>query len=232
MYIDVPTSTNLVRDDKIAITVVPSQATVTFNGQKLTFSVVDGVSRIAATGLGDATFADGDQIIVRTSVQDAANSDPAINNDGVYTIIDGSQTGYITVEEPVIAAVSTENGNIDEIDTFIFHPTKRIEQICVYIDIAGSDPATCQVSFVPGDFWAASTKKNIPETQGDLEDGKNYMVQVESAKYLQTKEEELIAETDSNDDAVMRKGTILMRVFPPVSVALTSGVDVALIQLC
>lgn len=228
-YIDVSTSTNLVRDGKIAITTFPSEATVTFNGQNLVFSVVDEVSRIAATGIGDGTFADGDQIIVRNSVKDATDSVAAINNDGVYTIIDGTQTGYITVKEPVIGATSTGNGYVDEIDTFILHPTKRIEQVCVYINIPVGTPATCQVSFVPGDFWAASTKKNIPGTQGDLEDNKNYMVQVESAKYLQSVEEELIA--SANDDAVMRKGTILMRVFPPVSTALTNGVNVALIQL-
>ncbi|GAG13523.1 unnamed protein product, partial [marine sediment metagenome] len=220
--------TDLVRDDKKIITVVPSVATISFTDSQMTFSTVAGVHRIAASGLGDDLFTDGDQIIVRNSIKAAA---PAVNNDGVYTIIDAGQTGYITVVEPVIAAVSDGAGQADEIDTFILHPTKRIEQICVCV-IVGANPVSLSVSFVPGDFWAASIKKNIPETQGDLLlSGNTYFIQVESAKYLQSVEEELIAETDSNDDAVMRKGTILMRLFGAASAALSADVDVALIQL-
>lgn len=226
MYIDVPTSTNLVRDDKKIITVVASKATVTFTDDTLVFSTVAGVSRIASAGLGTA-FDDDDQIIVRNSIKAAA---PAVNNDGVYTIIDASNADYITVVEPVIAATSDGDGQVDEIDTFILHPTKRIEQVCVCI-IVGANPVSLSVSFVPGDFWAASIKKNIPETQGDLLLANNtYFIQVESAKYLQTKSEDLAISGDSDDD-VDKKGTLLMRLFGAASAALSADVDVALIQL-
>ena len=220
MYIDVPTSIDLVRDDKKIITVVASAATVTFTDAVLVFSTVAGVSRIASAGLGTA-FADGDQIIVRNSIKAA---DPAVNNDGVYTIIDASQANYITVVEPVIAATSDGNGQVDEIDTFIFHPTKRIEQVCIYV-VVGATPASLSVSFVPGAFWAASIKKNIPETQGDLLLANNtYFIQVESAKYLQT--ESLIL-----TGVINKKGTLLMRLFPVASAALTAQVSVGLVQL-
>lgn len=219
MYIDVPTSVDLVRDDKKIITVVASAATVTFTDAVLVFSVVAGVSRIASSGLGTA-FADDDQIIVRNSIKAAA---PAVNNDGVYTIIDASNADYITVVEPVIAATSDGNGQVDEIDTFILHPTKRIEQVCVMITV-GATPASLSVSFVPGDFWAASTKRNIPETQGDLLLANNtYFIQVETAKYMQTVSEILTG-------AINRKHSLLMRLFPVASAALTAEVDVALIQ--
>jgi len=222
MYIDVPTSIDLVRDDKKIITVVASAATVSFTDSQMTFSTVAGVSRIAATGLGGDLFTDGDQMIVRNSIKAAA---PAVNNDGVYTIIDANiDANTISVVEPVIAAVSDGAGQADEIDTFILHPTKRIEQVCVYV-VVGNTPTSLSVSFVPGAFWAASTKKNIPETQGDLLLADNtYFIQVETAKYLQT--ESLIL-----TGAVNKKGTLLMRLFPLASNALTALVSVGLVQL-
>ena len=218
MYIDVPTSTNLVRDDKIILTVVASQATVTMTDQILTFSIVAGVYTITAANLTAALFAVGDQIIIRGSVDTTG----LINNDGLYTVVTNPE-GSITVEEPVKACASVGAATVDEYDTFILHPTKRIEQVCVFI-VVGATPATCQVSFKPGGFWAAGTKIGLPLMQGLLATANSYFVQVESAKYLQTVSEILTGE-------INRKGTLLMRVFPVASAALTAEVDVALIQL-
>lgn len=220
MYIDVPTSTNLVRDGMKILTVVAATCNKAFTGAAVTFSIEDGVYTLNGVALA-TPFAVGDQIIIRGSI-----SADGIDNDGVYTILTKVSTTTLTVDKPVAVAVSETTITVDEIDTFILHPTKRIEQICVFvINSAATDP---EVSFVPGDFWAASIKKGIPPIQGKPLGITSNLFQVESAKYLQDKEEELIP--DSNGGQVMKKGTILMRLIPA---AASSGatVSVGLIQL-
>jgi len=233
-YIDVPTNTNLVMDDKKILTVVPSEALVTLTDEVLTFSIEDGVYTITGTAtLGGDLFADGSQIIIRGSVQAAVGEVAAVNNDGIYTVVDGNISATaISVAEPVEAAVSDAAAQVDEFDTFILHPTKRNEQVCVAI-VVGATPSSLSVSFVPGGFWAAPTKKGLPLTQGLLLLASNtYLVQVETAKFLQDKEEELIPETEEGaGDEVMKKGTLLMRLYPAASEALTVEVDVGLVQL-
>jgi len=228
-YIDVPTSTDLVMDDKKILTVVPAEAVVTFTDAVLTFSVESGVYTITATGLGGDLFADGSQIIIRGSV-DATG---LIDNDGMYTVVDGNISATaISVLEPVKACASAAAAAVDEYDTFILHPTKRSEQICVAI-VVGATPSSLSVSFVPGGFWAAPTKEGLPLTQGLLLLANNtYLVQVETGKFLQDKEEELIPETtEGAGDEVMKKGTLLMRLYPAASEALTVAVSVGFIQL-
>jgi len=223
-YRDVATNTDLELDNHKAISEKVSSAAKTFSTNTLTFSIVAGVSRITGTAVGSNLFAAGDRIIVRNSV-DAAG----VNNDGCYTVLDGSQTGYITVNEPVKAsAVSAAAAFIEEYDTFILHPTKRSEQVCVSV-LLGSITHV-EVSFVPGGFWAAPTKEGLPLMQGKpLTDSQNY-VQVETAKYLQDKLEDLAVDATPTND-VEKKGTLLMRVFPIMGTALAATVKVGLIQL-
>jgi len=230
-YIDVPTNTDLELDDKIIITVVPSVALKTFDEQIMTFTIeagdANGVYKIAATALGTC-FAAGDRIIVRGSVQVAAGEDPYVNNDGCYTVKYAGAAGYIYVEEAVVAAVSDAAAYAEEYDTFILHPTKRTGQLCVLIQL-GATPSEMDVSFVPGGYWASKIEKGEPQYQGEtLLTTKQYFVQVETAPYLQTEEEDLYTDAVTTVD---KKGTLLMRLFSKKSEALTVEVDVAFVQL-
>lgn len=221
-YIDVPISTDLKLDDKKIVTVVPSVALKTFTDAVLVFSIVAGEYRIASTGLGTLFDSVGDRIIIRGS-DDAG----VANNDGLYTV-KATSAHYIEVEEPVIAATSDDNACVEEYDTFILHPTKRTGQICILIQLAGT-PSEMDVSFVPGGYWAAKIEKGLPQYQGEaLLTTKQYFIQVETAPYLQTEEEDLYTGVSTIVD---KKGTLLMRLFPKKSEALTVEVDVALVQL-
>jgi len=215
-YIDVPTSTDLVRDGMKVLTLVDATCDKGIAGT-IVFSIEsDGTYRMALTALG-TEFANDDQIVIRNSVDTTGK----INNDGVYTIVDAGNANYLTVLEPVIAATSDGAATADEIDTFILHPDKRCEQICVFvINSAATSP---QISFVPGPFWAASTKKNIPPIQGTPDGATSNLFQVETAKYLQTESEELTGE-------INREGSILMRLMPATGES-GATVKVAFIQL-
>ena len=231
-YKDVPETGNidLILDDEKEIVVVNNIDMVTVAvAAALVFSIEDGVYTITNAAFTAAIFEAGDTIIIRDSVQDAAGEVPAINNDGLYTIVT-SPAGSITVLEPVIAATSTAtDASVDEYATFILHPTKPTMQICIYID-AVTDPATFEVSFRPGGYWAAKIEKGLPEMQGSGVADKKYLIQVETAPYLQTEEEMLdIDGVEAND--VNKKGTLLMRVFAGKGIALTDGIGVALVQL-
>ena len=214
-YIDVPTSTDLVRDGMKVLTLVDATCDKGIAGT-IVFSIEsDGTYRMALTALG-TEFANDDQIVIRNSV-----SSTGINNDGVYTIEAVPGTGSIEVVEPVAAATSVGSCTIDEIDTFILHPDKRCEQICVFvINSANTDP---QISFVPGPFWAASTKKNIPPIQGTPLLATSNLFQVETAKYLQTESEVLTG-------VINREGSLLMRVMPATGES-GATVKVGFIQL-
>lgn len=224
MYIDVPETGNidLIFDDKKVLTKdgVASAALKTFTDAVLVFTVEsNGHFRIASTGLGTMFDAVGDQVIIRGS-DDAG----VANNDGVYTVLVTS-ANYIEVAEPVVAATSDANAQADEFDTFILHPTKRTGQICVSI-VVGANPATLDVSFVPGGYWASKIETGLPAYQGEgLATTEQYLIQIETAPYLQTEE------ADLGDDNIEQKGTILMRLFPKKSEALTVNVDVNLVQL-
>lgn len=230
-YIDVPETGNvdLKLDEEKEIVAIASKATYTFTDAILTFSVVEkddnGMYKIAGADIG-LGIEIGDQIIVRGSVQVAAGEDPYVNNDGLYTVkwVEGADA-YIYVEEPVVAATSDEVANVEEYDTFILHPTRPTAQMCIYI-IAAATPSAFEVSFKPGGYWASKIEIGLPEMQGEGVLNKAYLVQVETAPFLQTEEEILIA-----DPEVDKKGTLLMRVFPVASEALTTEVDVALVQL-
>lgn len=221
-YKDVPTSTDLVRDGMKILTVVAAACNKEDNGAAAFTIESDGAYRITMTGIG-SVFATGDHIIIRSSV---STGDATINNDGCYIVELGGTSGWIEVVKPVApmtwkvyadAAAAT----FDEIDTFILHPTKRIEQICVLVvNSAATDP---QVSFVPGPFWAASLKPGITPIQGQPIGAATHLFQVESAKYLQT--ESLVLTGSIN-----KKGSILMRVIPATGVS-GATVSVGLIQL-
>ena len=216
-YIDVPTSTDLVRDGMKVLTLVDALCNKNEAGT-VVFSVEsDGAYRLSLAGIGTAFAVVGEQIVVRNSVDTTGK----INNDGVYTIEAVPGTGSIEVVEPVAAATSVGSCTIDEIDTFILHPDKRCEQICVFvINSAATSP---QISFVPGPFWAASTKKNIPPIQGTPLLATSNLFQVETAKYLQTESEVLTG-------VINREGSILMRLMPITTVS-GATVKVAFIQL-
>ena len=215
-YIDVPTSTDLVRDGMKVLTLVDALCNKHDVGA-LVFTVEpDGAYRIAFAGIGTAFAVVGDQIVIRNSV-----SSTGINNDGIYTVKTVVSSAAIEVVEPVAACTAEGTATIDEIDTFILHPDKRCEQICVFvINSADTDP---QISFVPGPFWAASTKKNIPPIQGTPDGATSNLFQVETAKYLQTESEVLTGE-------INREGSILMRLMPATTVS-GATVKVAFIQL-
>ena len=217
MYIDVPTNTDLVLDDEKEITVVAAAALKTFTDAVLVFTAVAGVYTIASAGIGTMFDDVGDQIIVRGSI-DAGVAD----NDGVYTV-KSTSADAIVVNEPVVNATSDAAAQVDEFDTFILHPTKRTGQICAYIKAAGT-PASFEVSFVPGGYWASKIEKGLPVMQGAGILNKQYLIQVETAPYLQTEEETLTGTVD-------KKGTLLMRVFPKASEALTVLISVGLVQL-
>jgi len=222
-YIDVPTSTDLVRDGMKVLTVVAATCNKTDTGAA-TFTIeTDGAYRIAMTGIGTAFAVVGNQIIVRASVSTAK---PAINNDGCYIIEAVVSADAIEVVKPVYPLVwnvyaDAAAATFDEIDTFILHPTKRTEQICVFvINSAATSP---QVSFVPGAFWAASLKGGIPPIQGQPLVASSNLFQVETAKYLQ---EESVVLTG----VINKRGSILMRVIPATGVS-GATVSVGFIQL-
>ena len=175
----------------------------------LVFSIVAGVYTITSADLTAAFFEVGDRIIIRGSV-----SATGIDNDGCYTVVT-NPAGSITVEEPVVAATSlatTAAGGlrVDEYATFILHPTKRTGQMLIWLK-AAAGLATFDVSMVPGGYWAAKLEPVAPAIQGSGVASKTYLLQVETAPYLQTEEEDLA--TDAVTD-VDKKGTMLMRVFP------------------
>jgi len=242
-YIDVILNTDLKLDDNVAMTVYPTVADITFTAAIMTFSVVEedenGMYKIAADGIGSIALAAGDQIIIRNSVQVAVpDTDPYVNNDGVYIVKYNHDDAtpaldYIYVEEPVVAAVSDEVANLEEYDTFIITSSRRAEQICAFIEV-GATPASIEVSFAPGAFWAARIEKGLPVMQGDpLVAEDKYFVQVETARYLQTEEEELIPIDEGPPivPAKDKKGTMLMRVFPIAGTALGALVEVGFVQL-
>ena len=226
-YIDVPTSTDLVRDGMKVLTVVAATCNKNDAGAAVFTIETDGAYRIAMAGLGTAFAVVGNQIIVRASVSTA---NAAINNDGCYIIEAVVSADAIEVVKPVYpmtwkvyadAAAAT----FDEIDTFILHPTKRIEQICVFvINSAATNPL---ISFVPGPFWAASLKTGIPPIQGQPLGATSNLFQVETAKYLQTESEILIV----GPPAINKAGTMLMRVIPGTNADSGATVSVGLIQL-
>ena len=229
MYINVPVSTDLVMDDKKIITAVLAKAIKTDTGA-LIFSIDTDGYKISLADI-EAVFAAKDQIIIRGSVSVGA---PAKCNDGVYTVkaVGGTTPNdWITVNEPIVEyADCAATATVDEFDTFILHPTKRSEQLCTLIKM-GATPASLEVSFVPGGFWAAPTKPGLPLMQGLLEGTtKDYLVQVETGKYLQDKLEKLQINGTPETD-VERKGTLLMRLFPAAGSALSVAVSVGFIQL-
>ena len=221
-YKDVPTSTDLVRDGMKILTVVAAACNKSDAGAAVFTIESDGAYRIAMTGLGTA-LATGDWIVLRNSVSTA---DPTINNDGIYEVEDAESADFIEVVKPVAPMTwkvyaDAAAIDVDEIDTFILHPTKRIEQICVLVVNSGAtDPEIC---FAPGPFWAASLKPGIPPIQGKPIGAATHLFQVESAKYLQTKSEVLTG-------VINRKGSILMHVIPAHTVS-GATVSVGLIQL-
>lgn len=228
-YIDVPETTNidLVLDgEKELAAQATNILTVTAAiAAALVFTVeTDGGFRVTSAGLTTALFEVGDTIIIRNSV----NAAGTINNDGCYTITE-SGNGFIEVKEPVIAATSDSTvADVDEYATFILHPTRRTGQICTFVKI-DANLATFEISFRPGGFWAAKLEPGIPIYQMDGVKSKMYLIQVETAPYLQTKEEDLAIDADTDID---KKGTMLMRVFAPHGGTLPAGsVKVAFVQL-
>lgn len=179
--------------------------------EALVFSIVAGVYTITSADLTAAIFAVGDRIIIRGSV-----SATGIDNDGCYTVVT-SPEGSLTVKEPVVAATSllttTAGGlGVDEYATFILHPTKRTGQMLIWLKAVAA-LATFDVSLVPGGYWASKIETICPVYQGSGVTDKMYLLQVETAPYLQTEEEDLAVDADSDND-IDKKGTMLLRVFP------------------
>jgi len=210
-------NTDLILDGMKQLAVVSATANKTFTGVALVFSAPAGVNTITATGLGTAISAIGDQIIIKGSVDTTG----LINNDGIYTVVT-TAANVLTVAELVTPAASVSTANtVDEIDTFVLHPTRRTGQICVFvINSAANNPT---ISFKPGGYWAAKIEKGLPKIQGTPLGATSNLFQVETAPYLQT-EEKILTGT------VQQKGSILMRMIPAAS---TSGatVKVGFIQL-
>lgn len=173
------------------------------------FSIVAGVYTITDAVLTAAKFAVGARIIIRGSV----DSTGLINNDGCYTVVTNPE-GSITVLEPVVACSSVGLvTRFDEYVTFILHPTKRTGQMLVFIE-STANLAAFNVSFVPGGYWASKLELVCPVYQGSGVLSKMYLLQIETAPYLQTEEEDLATSAIADVD---KKGTILMRVFPGTS---------------
>lgn len=177
----------------------------------LVFSVVAGVFTITNAALTAAFFEVGDRIVIRGSV-----SATGINNDGCYTVVTNPE-GSITVLEPVVAATSvltTKAGGlgVDEYATFILHPTKRTGQMLIWLKAVAA-LAKFDVSLVPGGYWAAKIETICPVYQGSGVASKEYLLQVETAPYLQTEEEDLAVDAVPAND-IQKKGTMLLRVFP------------------
>ena len=180
----------------------------------LVFSIVAGVYTITSADLTAAFFSVGDRIIIRGSVQVAAGEDPYVNNDGCYTVVT-NPAGSITVEEPVVAATSDATDaagglRVDEYATFILHPTKRTGQMLIWLNAVAA-LATFDVSVEPGGYWASKVETICPVYQGSGVASKAYLLQIETAPYLQTEEEDLAIDAGTDID---KKGTILVRVFP------------------
>ena len=97
-YIDVPTSTDLVRDGMKVLTVVAATCNKTDTGAAVFTIETDGAYRIAMVGIGTAFAVVGNQIIVRASVSTA---NAAINNDGCYIIEAVVSANAIEVVKPV-----------------------------------------------------------------------------------------------------------------------------------
>ena len=176
----------------------------------LVFSIEDGVYTITSADLTAAFFAVGDRIIIRGSV-DATG---LIDNDGCYTVVT-NPAGSITVKEPVVAATSDATDaagglRVDEYATFILHPTKRTGQMLIWLNAVAA-LAKFDVSVVPGGYWAAKVETICPVYQGSGVASKAYLLQIETAPYLQTEEEDLAIDVGTDID---KKGTILVRVFP------------------
>lgn len=195
-------------DDNIAC-VAPTLANA------LVFSIASGVYTITNAQLTSAFFSVGDRVIIRGSV----DSTGLINNDGVYTIVTNPE-GSVTVKEPVKAATSlltTKAGGlgIDEYATFILHPNKHSGKMAIWLN-AVTNLAEFNVSLVPGGYWYANKPEvGLPTYQGSGVTAKTYLLQIETAKYLQTEEGDLAVDgTPSND--IEKQGTILVRIFPGV----------------
>ena len=173
------------------------------------FSIVAGVYTITDAVLTAALFAVGARIIIRGSVDTTG----LINNDGCYTVVTNPE-GSITVKEPVTACSSVGLvTRFDEYVTFILHPTKRTGQMLVFLESAAG-LAAFNVSFEPGGYWASKVETICPVYQGSGVASKMYLLQIETAPYLQTEEEDLATSAITDVD---KKGTILMRVFPGTS---------------
>lgn len=222
-YIDVPTNTDCVLDGMIQVTEVAATCNKEDNGAMVFTIEADGAYRIAMTGIGTAFAVVGDQIILRNTVSTA---DATINNDGIYEVEAVVSADAIEVVAPV--APRTWNvyndaaaADIDEIDTFILHPTKRTGQLCIYIiNSAANSP---EISFEPGGYWASKPEGGVPVVQGKPLLATKNLFQIETAAYLQTEEEILTGTVD-------RKGSILMRLIPTTAVS-GATVKVAFIQL-
>ena len=221
-YIDVPVSTDLVLDGMKVITEVAATCNKNDAGAAVFTIETDGAYRIAMTGLGTA-LATGDWIILRNSVSTA---DATINNDGIYEVEDAESADFIEVVAPPAPRVWHEYDDaaaidVDEVDTFILHPTRRTGQLCVYvINSASTSP---EISFEPGGYWASKPESGLPVIQGTpLLITKN-LFQIETAPYLQTEEEVLTG-------VINRKGSILMRVIPAHTVS-GATIKVGFIQL-
>jgi len=235
-YVDVEEADNIecALDGIVELVSADSNATcvsVTAGGVT-TFSIVAGVSRISATNLGGDAFDDGDKIIIRGSVSSGATG--LIDNDGCYTIIDANiDATTISVEEGVTAAVSVSAVvTFDEFATFVLHPTKPTGQMLVFI-WSDSLLAEYDVSFEPGGYWAAKSEPICPVFQGEVDTGdadKMHLVQIETAPYLQTEEEDLATSAIADVD---KKGTLLMRIFPGVAgdALLVGEIEVAYIMI-
>jgi hypothetical protein len=221
-YIDVPTNTDCVLDGMKVITEVAATCNKHDAGAGVFTIETDGAYRIAMTGLGTA-LATGDWIILRNSVSTA---DATINNDGIYEVEDAESADFIEVVKPPSPRVwnvydDAAAIDVDEIDTFILHPTKRTGQLCVYvINSASTSP---EISFEPGGYWAAKPESGLPVVQGIPLLATKNLFQIETAPYLQTEEEVLTGTID-------RKGSILMRVIP-VHTASGATIKVGFIQL-
>jgi len=222
-YIDVPTNTDCVLDGMVQVVEVAATCNKEDNGDGAFTLETDGAMRLTLTGI-DSVFAVGDHIIMRDT---ASTADATINNDGCY-IIEAKDTNWIEVVHLGAKRVwnvyaDGEAMDVDEIDTFIFHPEKRTGQLLFYIiNSADTDP---EISFQPGGYWASKIETDLPVMQGKTDGATKNLFQIETAPYLQTEED-----ADLGGLGIEKKGTILMRVIPTTAVS-GATVSVALIEL-
>jgi len=221
-YIDIPTNTDCVLDGMIQVTEVAATCNKNDAGAAVFTIEADGAYRIAMDGLGTA-FANGDWIAVRDSVSTA---DPTINNDGIYELVDAdTNADWVEVLLPSPKEWNVYDdaaaADFDEVDTFIFHPTKPTGQLLFYV--INSAATDVEISFEPGGYWASKPETGAPVIQGKALGATTNLFQIETAPYLQTEEEVLTA-------AIERKNSILMRMIPGAAVNGTT-VTVAMIQL-